>query len=76
MYTSNKRELLTGIQYLMIGIIAEGVVIHWFSQRPPIQRILLWLAIATVLSIVRFLILSLSEWARKDDWQSVSRRNW
>lgn len=76
MYTSNKRELLTGIQYLMIGIIAEGVVIRWFSQRPPIQRILLWLAIATILSIVRFLILSLSEWTRKDDWQSVSRRNW
>ena len=76
MYTSNKRELLTGIQYLMIGIIAEGVVIRWFSQRPPIQRLLLWLSIATILSVGRFLILSLSEWTRKDDWQSVSRRNW
>jgi hypothetical protein len=76
MYISNKRELLTGIQYLMIGIIAEGSVIKWFGHRSPIQRILVWLAIATVLSILRFLVLSLSEWTRKDDWQSVSRRNW
>ena len=76
MYISNKRELLTGIQYLLIGVIAECIVIRWFGQRPPVQRVLLWLAIAAALSIVRFLILSLSEWTRKDDWQSVSRRNW
>lgn len=76
MYISNKRELLTGIQYLLIGVIAECIVIRWFGQRPPTQRILLWLAFAGVLSIVRFFILSLSEWTRKDDWQSVSRRNW
>lgn len=76
MYTSNKRELLTGIQYLMIGIIAEGSVIRWFGQRSPLQRMLLWLAIAGALSVLRFFILALSEWTRKDDWQSVSRRNW
>jgi hypothetical protein len=76
MYTSNKRELFTGIQYMMIGIIAEGSVIRWFSQRSPLQRLLVWVLIAGVLSIARFLILSLSEWTRKDDWQSVSRRNW
>lgn len=76
MYTSNKRELLTGIQYLLIGVIAECIVIRWFGRRPPVQQVLLWLAVAAVLGIVRFLILSLSEWTRKDDWQSVSRRNW
>ncbi|HMV46749.1 MAG TPA: hypothetical protein PLD20_01680 [Blastocatellia bacterium] len=76
MYTSNKRELLTGIQYLLIGVIAECIVIRWFGQRPPVQRVLLWLSVAAALGIVRFLILSLSEWTRKDDWQSVSRRNW
>ncbi len=76
MYTSNKRELLTGIQYLLIGVIAECIVIRWFGWRSPVQRVLLWLTFAAALSIVRFLILSLSEWTRKDDWQSVSRRNW
>ena len=76
MHTSNKRELLSGIQYLMIGIVAEGSVIRWFSQRPPTQRMLIWVAIAGVLGILRFLILALSEWTRRDDWQSVSRRHW
>lgn len=76
MYTSNKRELLTGIQYLMIGIVAEGSVLRWFNQRPPLQQMLAWLAIAGALGVIRFLVLALSEWTRKDDWQSVSRRNW
>ena len=76
MYTSNKRELFTAIHYLMIGIIAEGSVLRWFKERPPAQQMLAWFVIALVLSIIRFLVLSLSEWTRKDDWQSVSRRNW
>jgi len=76
MHTSNKRELLSGIQHLLIGFVAEGAVIRWFSQRAPLQRLLIWVAIAGVLSILRFLILALSEWTRRDDWQSVSRRHW
>ncbi|MEO6725439.1 MAG: hypothetical protein ABIU20_09110 [Blastocatellia bacterium] len=76
MHTSNKSELLSGIQYLMIGIIAEGSVIRWFSQRPPMQRMLVWVMIAGVLSILRFVVLAMSEWTRRDDWQSVSRRHW
>ncbi|MBL8167078.1 MAG: hypothetical protein JNJ50_02925 [Acidobacteria bacterium] len=76
MHTSNKRELLSGIQYLLIGIIAEAVVLRWFGQRPSLQQLLAWTIIAGALSFVRFFILSLSEWTRKDDWQKVSRRNW
>jgi len=76
MYLSNKRELLTGIQYLLIGLIALGAVIHWFDQKPAIYRMLIWLAIAAAMSIIRYIVLSLSEWTRKDDWQKVSRRNW
>jgi len=76
MHTSNKRELLSGFQYLLIGIIAEGAVLRWFGHRPPMQQMLIWVAIAGGLSIARFLILALSEWTRRDDWQTVSRRNW
>jgi hypothetical protein len=76
MHTSNKRELLSGIQYLLIGMIAEGAVLRWFDQRSPMQRMLTWVAIAAGLSLARFLILAMAGWTRKDDWQTVSRRNW
>lgn len=76
MYSSNKRELLTGLQYLLIGIIAESCVMLWFDQRPPVQRIAIWAAIVSVLGVIRFVILAFSEWTRKNDWQNVSRRNW
>ena len=73
---SSKRELLTGLQYLLIGIIAESCVMLWFDQRPPAQRMGIWVVIVSALGIVRFIILAFSEWTRKNDWQNVSRRNW
>lgn len=76
MYLSNKQELLSGIQYLLIGLIAQGAVIRWFNQKPAINRMLIWLAIAVALAIIRFIVLSLSEWTRKNDWQKISRRDW
>jgi len=76
MHSNNIRELLTGLQYLLIGIIAESCVILWFSHRPSGQRVAIWTAIATVLSVLRFIVLAFSEWTRKNDWQNVSRRNW
>lgn len=76
MYSNSKRELLAGLQYLLIGLIAECSVILWFDNRPLTQRLAIWTAIATALGIVRFVVLSFSEWTRKNDWQNVSRRNW
>ncbi|MEK7833947.1 MAG: hypothetical protein AAB401_22860 [Acidobacteriota bacterium] len=76
MYQSNKREFLSGLQYLLIGIIAESSVILWFSQRPPAQRLGIWAIIAVALGILRLIVLSLSEWTRKKDWQNISRRDW
>lgn len=76
MYQSNKREFLSGLQYLLIGVIAESAVILWFSHRSPVQRLGIWAIIAIALGIVRLIVLSLSEWTRKKDWQSISRRDW
>jgi len=76
MYSNNIRELLTGLQYLLIGIIAESCVILWFSQRPPALQVAIWTGIAAMLSVVRFIILAFTDWTRKNDWQNVSRRNW
>lgn len=76
MYSNNIRELLTGLQYLLIGIIAESCVILWFSQRPPALQVAIWTGIAAVLSVLRFIILAFTDWTRKNDWQNVSRRNW
>ena len=76
MYQSNKHEFLSGLQYLMIGIIAESSVMMWFSHRSPAQRLGIWAIIAIALGIVRLIVLSLSEWTRKKDWQNISRRDW
>jgi hypothetical protein len=76
MYSSPKREMLTGLQYLLIGFIALCVVFRWFSGRPPIQQMLVWGLIAAAMSFVRFIIIFFSEWMRRDQWKTVSRRNW
>lgn len=76
MHQSNKREFLSGLQYLLIGVIAESAVILWFSQRPPAQRLGIWAIIAIALGIIRQVILSLAEWTGKKDWQNISRRDW
>jgi hypothetical protein len=76
MHSSPKREMLTGLQYLLIGFIALCAVFRWFSGRPPIQQLLVWAVITAVLSIARFIIIFFSEWMRRDQWKSVSRRNW
>jgi hypothetical protein len=76
MHSNTIRELLTALQYLLIGIIAESCVILWFDQKSIGQRLAIWAAIAASLSAIRFVVLAFSEWTRKNDWQNVSRRNW
>lgn len=68
--------MIAGLQYLLIGLIAECSVILWFGNRSLAQRLAIWTAIASALGIVRLIILAFSEWTRKNDWQNVSRRNW
>jgi hypothetical protein len=76
MHSSPKRELITGLQYLLIGFIALCIVFRWFSGRPPIQQMLVWVVMAAAMSFVRFIIIFFSEWMRRDQWKTVSRRNW
>ena len=76
MHSYTKRELIVGLQYLLIGLIAECSVILWFSNRSLSQRLAIWTAIAAALGIARFVVLAFSDWTRKNDWQNVSRRNW
>ena len=76
MQGNSKRELLTGLQYLLIGVIAEVATIRWFNHRTAYIQLLIWAGIAVGLGLVRFFVLSLSEWTRRNQWQSVSRRNW
>jgi hypothetical protein len=76
MHSSTKRELLTAFQYLLIGIIAQGVVLVWFGDRPDRQKMIVWIVVALGLGFARFLILGISGLYRRNQWMSVSRRNW
>jgi len=78
MHSGTKRELLTGAHYLFIGIIAEVAVINWSDKIhvEGVMRLLFWALIFAVLSILRFFILIIAHWARKDEWQTISRRFW
>jgi NhaP-type Na+/H+ or K+/H+ antiporter len=76
MNSNTRRELLTGLQYLLIGIIAEGAALRWFSQDGAAWQLLVWISIALGLSIVRFLVLFFSDWWRTDQGMSISRRRW
>lgn len=76
MHSTTRRELFTGFQYLLIGVIAEGATLHWFHRQPPWQQMLIWIVIAAAISVSRFLLLMLVDLFRRDQWKNVSRRNW
>ncbi|MGH9838748.1 MAG: hypothetical protein ACREEM_08190 [Blastocatellia bacterium] len=76
MQGTTKRELLTALQYFLIGVIAQGVVLVWFNDRPIRQKMLVWIVVAIGISIARFLILGVSGLYKRNQWMSVSRRNW
>jgi hypothetical protein len=72
-----KREFLTAVGYLLIGLVSLGAVFHWFPGAGQAKMMWLWLLIAAVLSIIRLVIIHTVNWFRRDEWQSVSRRrNW
>ena len=69
-----KREFFTAVGYLLIGLVSLGAVFHWFPGSGQTKMMGLWLLIATLLSIIRLVIIHTSNWFRRDQWQSVSRR--
>ncbi|MEP7272126.1 MAG: hypothetical protein ABI882_11530 [Acidobacteriota bacterium] len=77
-----RREILVGLQYLLIGIIAEigaeVAVNRWFpgSQGDIVKQVVGWSLIAIALGLVRLVIIVLASVLRRDQWQSISRRNW
>ncbi len=76
MYGTIKREVITWSQYLLMGIIAQCAVIRWFNSFSQPERLLAWIVIVTALGFVRIVILYLTDWLRRDQWQSISRRRW
>lgn len=73
-----KHELLVGIQYLLIGVIAELVTNRWWRQDRSdlIKQITIWASIAIALGLIRFVIIIIASLLRRDQWQTISRRNW
>ena len=76
MHSSTKHELLLGLQYLLIGLIAQGVVLTWFNAHPVRQKMLVWIAVAVAISVLRLALLLLVSTYRRNQWTSISRRNW
>ena len=70
------QEILTAMQYLLIGLVALGVIQQWFGQRPQLWQLGLWAILAGGLSLLRIFILAFIEWVRGNRWQSIRRRNW
>jgi hypothetical protein len=70
------REILSTLQHLVIGLLALGVVLQWYSQYAPYWQVLVWLIIAGGASLLRIIFLVATEWFRDTRWQSIRRRNW
>lgn len=72
-----KHEILTGIQYLIIGIIAEVAVARWVGRDGDVvKQVIAWFLVAATLTILRLAVIILVGALRRDQWQTISRRNW
>lgn len=76
MHSSTKHELFTGAHYLLIGFIAHAATMRWFTHRHAVVQMFIWLGIASVLSLVRALVLFLSSWFARPEGLTIGRRNW
>ena len=76
MYNHTTREILTALQYLLLGFVALAIVQQWFGQRPPLWQLGLWVILAGGFSLLRIFLLGFVEWVRGNRWQSIRRRNW
>lgn len=73
-----KHEILTGLQYLIIGMIAEIAVALWVRREGGdlLRQIIAWFLIALALGLLRLGVIVLIGALRRDQWQTISRRNW
>ena len=77
-----RREILVGLQYLLIGvaaeILAEALFNRWLRRDGTalLKQVAVWSLIAIVLGLSRIAIIILTNVLRRDQWQSISRRNW
>lgn len=77
-----RQEILVGLQYLLIGIIAEVAaemtVGRWSRGGRPdlVKQVVVWSLIAIALGLFRLALLILASVLRRDQWQTISRRNW
>jgi hypothetical protein len=78
MRTRAKRELFVGLQYLLLGVISELAVIRWFRKEGSDQviQIVAWCVVFFVLTLLRFTIIVITSQVRRDQYQTISRRNW
>jgi hypothetical protein len=76
LYQSTKQELVAGLSYLLIGLIALGIVLTYLPDGHPGQMIGLWLITAIALTIVRVVIIQGRQWLRRDQWRTVSKRRY
>ncbi len=76
MQNHTTREIMTALQYLLIGFLALIILQQWFGQRPQLWQLAAWIILAGGLSLLRIFILVLIEWVRGNRWQSIRRRNW
>lgn len=79
MQNHTTREILTALQYLLIGLAALVMIQQWqqrYGQRSPLWEMAAWLIVAGGLSLLRIIIILFIEWVRGNRWQSIRRRNW
>jgi len=76
MQNHTTRELLTALQYLLIGLVSLVVVQQWFGQRSSLWQMVVWTILAGTLSLLRLILFALGEWVHGNKWQTIRRRNW
>ncbi len=76
MYNHTTKELLTALQYLLIGLLALAIMQYWFSEWPLVRQMLAWAICAGALSLLRIFLFALHDWIRGNRWQTIRRRNW
>jgi uncharacterized membrane protein YuzA (DUF378 family) len=76
MQNHTTRELITALQYLLIGLVSLLIVQQWFGQQPPLWQVIVWTMLTGTLSLIRLILLALSEWVHGNKWQKIRRRNW
>lgn len=76
MHSNTKRELTTGIQYLIIGLIAEAIVLYRFDMLPAMLKMALWGIAVFAMGVLRFLLIFSIERFRRRQGMTITRRNW